>query len=66
LATNSAVRSDRGEQEAIEAALLAVGDEQPGDAELGREQQGHPQNTGREVAADLAALRARSERRRTS
>ena len=41
LATSSAVRSTGRQEEAVEAALLAVGDEQPADAEHRREQQRH-------------------------
>ena len=52
LATNSAVRSTGREQEAVEAALLALGHEQPVDPEHGGEQQRHPQHAGRQVAAE--------------
>ena len=47
---------DRRQQEAVEAALLALGHEQARDAEHGREQQRHPQHPGRQLALDRAAV----------
>ena len=47
---------DRGEQERVEAALLALGDEQPVDAEHRGEQQRHPQHAGGEVAVERVAV----------
>ena len=57
---------DRREQEAVEAALLVLGDEQAVDAEHGGEQQRHPQHAGGEVALQRGRGRARSGRARTS
>ena len=47
---------DGGEQEAVEAALLGVGDEQPVDAEQRGEQERHEQDPRGEVAFDRAAV----------
>ena len=52
------------EQEAVEAALVGVGDEQAVDAEHRGEQQGHPQDAGRLLAADACSGSGRSGRPR--
>ena len=49
---------DRCEQEAVEAALLVLGDEQPVDAEDRGEQQRHDEHAGGEVAGDAVAVQA--------
>ena len=55
------MRSTGREQEAVEAALLVVGDEQAAGAEHRGEEQRHPQHAGGEVAVDLAALQREVE-----
>ena len=57
---------DGRQQEAVEAALLVVGDEQAVDAEDRAEQQRDREDAGGQRAVDGVALQARSGRRRAS
>ena len=54
---------DRGEADRVEAALLALGDEEAVDAEHGGEQQGRPEDAGGEAAGEV--VRSRPKRKMT-
>ena len=52
---------DRGEADRVEAALLALGDEEAVDAEQGGEEQGRPEHAGGEAAGEAGAVEAEAE-----
>ncbi len=52
---------DRGEADRVEAALLALGDEEAVDAEHGGEQQRRPEHAGGEAAGEAGAVEAEAE-----